>query len=109
MAISAYSSITVTFRSVFGNKRIVAGYINFANDTWPSGGVSLVGSDLGIGTIEYFMAQPTEIQWYYDYANGKLDGYLCGTAGAAQVQVKANGATLTTANVYFLAIGRGKG
>ena len=51
---------------------------------------------------------PHELQYFYDHTNTKLDGYLCGTAGAANVQVAANGATITASEtIYFLAIGSG--
>jgi hypothetical protein len=110
MAISAIATTVVQNRTVFGNKRIVTGYLTFANDTWPSGGVSFTGSDVGIGGFDFVYFAPSGIQWKYDYTNQKIDGVLCGTAGNNQVQVAANGATISASDkVYFLVVGYGKG
>jgi hypothetical protein len=106
---AAIGSVTVTNRTVFGNKRIVIGYINFTNSTWTSGGLAFDGSNVGIGSIDLMVIQPGDLQYYYNYTSKKVDGYLCSTAGAAQVQTAANGATVTTDNVYFMIIGKGKG
>jgi len=108
MAITAYSSIVVTFRTVFGNKRIVAGYITFANDTWPSGGVDLTPANLGLDVLEYIQFDSRSIQYVYDYTSAKLDGFLCNTAGVGTAQAGANGATIAASEkVHFLAIGYG--
>jgi hypothetical protein len=106
---AAISSTTVQNRTVFGNKRVVTGYINFTNSTWTAGGLAFDGSNVGIGTIDYMIIAPGDLQFFYNYTTAKIDAYLCGTAGAAQVQVAANGATVTTGNVYFMIIGHGKG
>jgi hypothetical protein len=110
MAISAIASTVVQNRTVFGNKRIVTGYLTFAADTWPAGGVSFTGSTVGIGAFDFVYFAPSGLQWKYDYTNKMIDGVLCGTAGADQVQVAADGATISASDkVYFLVVGNGKG
>jgi hypothetical protein len=106
---AAINTVTVTNRTVFGNKRIVTGYINFTASTWTAGGLAFTGANVGIGGIDYMLIAPGDLQYFYDYTNQKIDGVLCGTAGAAQVQVAADGATVSTGNVYFMIIGHGKG
>ena len=110
MAISAIESVVIENRTVFGNKRIVTGYLTFANDTWPSAGISFTGADVGIGGFDFVYFAPSGLQWNYDYTNQKITGVLCGTAGAAQVQVAADGATISASDkVYFMVVGYGKG
>jgi hypothetical protein len=106
---AAINTTTVTSRTVFGNKRIVIGYINFTASTWTSGGLAFDGSNVGIApTIDMMILTPGDLEYYYDYTNGVVDAYLCGTAGQ-NVQVKANGATVSTNPVYFMIIGHGAG
>jgi hypothetical protein len=107
MAITAYSTCVVTNRTVFGNKRVVIGYLTFANDTWPNGGVSFSGSDIGIGGIDYVQLAPASLNYYYDYSAKKVNGYLCTVAGNAAA--KANGQTIAADTVYFMVIGHGAG
>jgi hypothetical protein len=107
MAITAYSTCVVTNRTVFGNKRVVIGYLTFANDTWPSGGVAFTGADVGIGGIDYMDIGAASLNYYYDYTAGKVNGYLCTVAGNAAA--KANGQTIAAETVYFMIIGHGKG
>jgi hypothetical protein len=108
--LSAFTSVTTSFRSVFGNKRIVAGYVTLGDgaSTWPSGGLSLQASDLGIGGITYIVFQPGSLNYTYNYSTKKIDGYSCGTQNLAQVgstvEVVASGE-----KVYFYCIGYGKG
>jgi len=106
---AAINTVTVTSRTVFGNKRIVIGYINFTASTWTLGGLAFTGNNVGIGGIDYMIIAPGDLQYFYDYTNGKIDAVLCGTAGSNDVQVAANGATVSTGNVYFMIIGYGKG
>jgi len=108
MALSAVDSVTIQGRTVFGNKRITFGYVTFGGSTWPSGGLPLTAAQLGLKDVEAVFFMPHELQYFYDHTNTKLDGYLCGTAGASNVQVAANGATITASEtIYFLAIGSG--
>jgi hypothetical protein len=110
MAISAIATTVVQNRTVFGNKRIVTGYLTFAADTWPAGGISFTGADVGIGGFDFVYFAPSGLQWKYDYTNKKIDGVVCGTAGNNQVQVAADGATISASDkVYFLVVGHGKG
>jgi len=110
MAIAAFATCVVQTRTVFGNKRIVTGYLTFANDTWPAGGVAFGPSDVGLGGFDFVYFAPSGLQWRYNYSTGFIDGVLCGTAGAAQVQVAADGATIAAADkVYFQIVGYGKG
>jgi len=106
---TAINTVTVTSRTVFGNKRIVVGYINFTSSTWTAGGLSFTGANVGIGSIGYMIIASGDLQYFYDYTNEKIDGVLCGTAGQDKVQVAADGATTTTNPVYFMIIGKGKG
>jgi hypothetical protein len=109
-ALSAITSVTVESRTVFGNKRVTYGYVTVGDgsSTWPSGGLALTAAQLGMSTVECVMFQSKGIQYFYDYTNTKIDGTVCGTAGAAQVQVAANGAVIASAEkVYFMAVGTG--
>lgn len=109
-AISAITSVTIEQRTVFGNKRITSGYVTIGDgsSTWPSGGLSLTHAQLGFQTLEAVLFQSKGIQYFYDYTNKKIDGTVCGTAGAAQVQVAANGAVIANSEkVYFFAFGTG--
>lgn len=109
-AISAITSVTFTAKTVFGNKRIRIGYVTVGDgsSTWPSGGLSLTASDLGLTSIDMVIFEPKGVQYYYDHDNSKIDGYVCGTAGASNVQVQANGAVIASGEkVYFIVIGTG--
>jgi hypothetical protein len=111
-ALSAITSTTVSKRTVFGNERVVMGYITLGDgtNTWPSGGLAFGASNLGIGGIDFIQFEQKSLQYYYDYTNAKIDGYLCGTAGSTNVQVQAGAATPASAElVHFIAIGHGKG
>ena len=108
MALSAVDSVTIQGRTVFGNKRITFGYVVFGNDTWPTGGLPLTAAQLGLKDVEAVFFMPHELQYFYDHTNTKLDAYACGTAGADEVQVQADGANITASeDTYFLAIGSG--
>ena len=108
--LSAITSVTTSFRSVFGNKRVLAGYITLGDgaSTWPSGGLSLKASDLGIGGITYIMFQPGSLQYTYNNTTNKINGYSSATQNLAQVgstvEIVASGE-----KVYFFCIGYGKG
>jgi hypothetical protein len=107
-AISAITSVTIETKTVFGNKRVNYGYVTIGDgsSTWPSGGLSLTAAQLGLGKVESVFFIPGGVQYFYDHANLKIDGKLCGTAGAAQVQVAANGAVIASGEkVYFIAVG----
>lgn len=109
-ALSAITSVTIEHRTVFGNKRITAGYVTVGDGTktWPAGGLSLTHAQLGFQTLEMCLFQSKGIQYFYDYTNKMIDGYLCGTAGANQVQVAADTATIANGEkVYFIAFGTG--
>ena len=108
--LSAITSTTVNFRSVFGNKRIVGGYITVGDgvSTWPSGGLAFSASNLGIGGITYLAVQPGSLNYKWNSSTNKLDGYSCATQNQAQVgsttEVVASGE-----KVYFFCVGYGKG
>lgn len=107
-ALTAITSVTLETKTVFGNKRIRMGYVTVGDgsSTWPSGGLSLTAANLELVKIESIFFMPKGVQYYYDYVNAKIDGYLCGTAGAANVQVVADGAAIANGEkVYFIAIG----
>ena len=109
-AISAITSVTIEVRTVFGNKRVTYGYVTIGDgsSTWPSGGLALTAAQLGLKDVESCLFMPKGIQYFYDHTNTKIDGYVCGTAGATNVQVAANGAVIASAEkIYFLAIGSG--
>lgn len=111
-AITVITNVTTVAKTVFGNKRVLLGYVTVGDgsSTWPSGGLALTPSTLGMEGIDLVLFMPKGIQYFYDYTNQKIDGYVCGTAGAAQVQVAANGAVIASGEtVYFIAIGYGKG
>jgi len=108
--IGAITSVTIEVRTVFGNKRVTYGYITVGDgaSTWPSGGLSLTAAQLGLKDVEVCLFAPKGVQYFYDHTNTMLDGYVCGTAGANQVQVAADGAVIASGEkIYFLAIGSG--
>ena len=110
--LTAITSVTKVARTVFGNKRVLLGYVTLGDgaSTFPSGGLALTASDLGMQGVDVVLFMPKGIQYFYDNTNSKIDGYVCGTAGAANVQVAANGAVIASGEkVYFVAIGWGKG
>ena len=111
-AITAITSVTTVSRTVFGNKRVLMGYVTLGDgsSTFPSGGLALTPANLGMQGVDVVLFMPKGVQYFYDYTNQKIDGYVCGIAGAAQVQVAANGAVIASGEkVYFIAIGYGKG
>jgi hypothetical protein len=109
-ALSALGTITVEKRTVFGNKRVVIGTIVMGDSsgTWPSGGLALSPSQIGLKAIEWMQIEPKEMCYFYNKTTGKIDAYVAAaTPGAAVVHVAANGAVPTTTAVRFMAIGYG--
>ena len=108
--LSAITSTTVNFRSVFGNKRVVSGYITVGDgaSTWPSGGLSWGASNLGIGGITYVIFQPGSLNYTYNYTTKKIDGYSCATQNQAQVGSTTE-IVASAEKVYFFCVGYGKG
>ena len=107
-AISAITSVTIEHRTVFGNKVVSMGYVTIGDgsSTWPAGGLAISAAQLGMGSVESVFFQPKGIQYFYDFTNEKIDGTVCGTAGAAQVQIAADGAVIASGEkVYFMAFG----
>ena len=110
--IGAITSVTNVARSVFGNKRIVIGYITYGDDsdTFPVAGLSLTPGDVGMSAIELILFDIKSVGIYYDYTNevikpvatGAGDGLAFNIAGSGGIP--ANGET-----VRFIAIGYGCG
>jgi hypothetical protein len=111
-AYSALPTLTQVTKTVFGNKR--AHFYTFATDgtsTWITAGFSLTPAMLGLTKIEQLFVDPgvSGLLFTYDYTNQMLHGYTCGTAGATNILVKANGSTPASATVSIMAIGYGLG
>jgi len=109
-ALSALGTITIEARSVFGNKRVVIGTIVMGDgsNTWPSGGLALSPSQIGLGAIEWMQIESKEQCYFYNKSTGKIDAFVPATTpGAAVIMVAADGSTPTTATVRFMAVGYG--
>ena len=109
-ALTALGAITIEARSVFGNKRVVIGTIVMGDgtNTWPSGGLALSPSRIGLGAIEWMQIEPKEMEYFYNKATGKIDAFVAVTApGPAVIHVAAVAAVPTTAAVRFMAVGYG--
>jgi len=109
-ALTALGAITIGARTVFGNKRVVIGTIVMGDgsNTWPSGGLALSPSQIGLGAIEWMQIEPKEQCYFYNKSTGKIDAFVPATTpGADVIMVAANGSTPTAAAVRFMAIGYG--
>jgi hypothetical protein len=108
--LAAIPSISIESRSVFGNKRIVIGTITFGDgsSTWPDGGLSFVGSQIGLNVIEAMFIEPNEMSYWYDKDNNKIDAFVpASTTGADKILTAAIGAVPTAVATRFIAIGHG--
>ena len=109
-ALLALGAKTVETRSVFGNKRVVIGTIVMGDgsNTWPSGGLALTPSSIGLAAIEWMQIEPKEMAYFYNKSTGKIDAYVpAGTPGTAVIMVTALSAIPTAAAVRFQAVGYG--
>lgn len=108
--LTAYVSLTVIARTVFGNKRVVVADIivgDGAND-WPSGGLPLTPADLGLEAIELLLVDGKQMDYYYDYSGEKIDGYVShDTPGAAVARIPCIGATIDAETLRVFAVGYG--
>ena len=93
--LSAITSVTVVARTVFGNKRIVMGYVTLGDGskTVPSAGLAVTAAQLGLGAVESIMF--SNKLYPYDWASGVL---YSGTGA----NIPASGD-----KVYFFAVGYG--
>ncbi len=84
-------AVSNTERTVFGNKRIVFADLTFASTNYPTGGVSLIPSDLGLTGIDFVKVENASLVYKFDYTNNKLLAYtVTGTSpGATKVLVEA--------------------
>lgn len=110
--IAAITSTTIVSRSVFGNKRIVMGYITLGNnsDTLPTGGLSLTPSDLSLSEIEFITFETKSAAYYYDYDNEMVEG--AGTGPGDGLKFNVDGGAIVPADgevVRFFAVGYGAG
>jgi hypothetical protein len=110
-ALTGYNSVKVLNRTVFGNKRIVTGYVVFGDGSsyWPTGGIAFSGSDIGIGGIDFIMFTKRSIQYVYDYTNKKIDGYINAVDNTAQAKAGAAETIPLNEQCAFFCIGHGKG
>ena len=108
--ITAITSVTpiVGGRTVGWNKRIVIADLVIGNGalTWPTAGLSLTPHDFGLEGIDFLIIAGGQAKYKYLTATSVLQAYVCGTAGAANVNVVATGATINE-TVRCVAIGWG--
>lgn len=76
-------AVSNTERTVFGNKRIVFADLTFASTNYPTGGVSLTPSDLGLTGIDFMKVENASLVYKYDYTNKKLLAYAAPSSPAA--------------------------
>lgn len=103
---------TVSKQTVFGNRKVVFAKVTF-DSSYPTGGESLVPSDLGLKSIDFISDQTaaadagtTAIVTKYDYTNQKLQAFW-GNAGTASVLPEVTGTTdLQTYISRHVVIGR---
>jgi len=92
--ISAVSSVTISGRTVFGNKRITWGYVTLGNgtDTMPAAGLAVTAANLGLAGVDVVMCNNETLP--YHWTSNVLHGTGAGTPASAD-------------KVYFLAVGYG--
>ncbi len=105
------SSITVTnvARTVFGNKRIIIADLTMGDgsSTWPTAGVELLPSDLGLRGIDFLAFQGGTLVYKYDATNKLVHAYTApSTTGADKLLVVATSA-IPNETVRCIAIGYG--
>jgi hypothetical protein len=108
--LSAITSVTVSARTVFGNKRIAMGYITLGDGSYtvPAAGLSLTAAQLGWGGIDLILFEPKSGAYYYDYTNAKI--LVAGTGAGDNTKFNVAGGGVIPASgetVRFLAIGYG--
>ena len=93
-------------RTVIGNKKIIFAdlVLGGSSRNWPEYGMALTPQNFGLVAIDAIMFNGGQAQ--YAWAANVLDAYVCGTAGATNVLVKADGA-LIDETVRCMVIGYG--
>ena len=102
------TSITVINmgRTVWGNKKVVFADLVLGDgaEIWPQHGCNLTPQNFGLVGIDSIIFNGG--QAYYKWSSNVLDAYVCGTAGATHVFVKASGSTINE-TVRVMVIGYG--
>ena len=110
--LTAVTSVTNTFRTVFGNKRVVAGYVTLGDgsSTIPAAGLALTASTLGLSEVEFIIFEPKSAAYMYNYDNETLEA--AGTGAGDGLVFNLNGGGIIPPEgekVHFLAVGYGVG
>jgi len=107
--ITAIGTLTKTFSSVWGNKRIWMGTVvlgDGADSTWPTAGLTLSASSFDMVTIESVIINGGSL--FYSYNGSVIHAYTgAATTGAALVMVVATDAVPVSDTVNLLVIGTG--
>ena len=110
-AITALGTFTKTFSSVFGNKRIWMGTVvigDGAGSTWPTAGIPLVASQVGMETIETAIFNGGTLFYSYDSATATVHAYTGAIiTGAGNIMGVATGAVPVSDTINLLVIGTG--
>ena len=109
--ITALGTFTKTFSSVFGNKRIWMGTVVIGDaigSTWPTAGIPLVASQVGMEAIETAIFNGGTLVYSYDSATATVHAYTgAATTGADKVMVVATAAVPVSDTINLLVIGTG--
>lgn len=103
---------TIIFKSVFGNKRIVACTLTFGGGTldWPKEGLSFTPSQLGMAKFEFVdIDSDGQLLYWYNYTSELIMAFTAppATAGPAVINVVADDAHLASGTIRLLCVGYG--
>lgn len=102
----AAPSITIEEKTVFGNKRVVFALVAF-DSSYPTGGESVTAANLGMTSIEFFLAAPRSGYTFdYNYDASNLLAYVCDDSSFAMIEVGNAVSLATLDSVRVMAIGK---
>ena len=109
--LTAVGTITVQFRSVYGNKRIVVADVvlgDGAGGTWPAGGLTILPAKLGLRVFDYVEINSGSLLYNMTPSTGLINAYTPtdSSPGATKTFIKATGSA-PYETVRIMAIGYG--
>jgi len=94
-------TMTLSVRTVFGNKRVVLGTIGMTG-TYATGGIAIAAEDFGLSGLDHLQLGSLDgFAMEHDTVNAKIK-----TLSSAGNELGSGAVNLSAANVSFIAIGK---
>lgn len=100
------ASVTVSKRTIFGNKKVCVGTVAF-DSSYPTGGEAVSYANLGLANVDFVqVSSAAGYVFEYDHTNKKVKAYWVDTTtdGAAMAEV-ADTTDLSAVTARFFAFG----